>query len=56
MLNKQWTSYSKNTVCIKVSHVLDFLSGMIDKGHAYSTIYNAKYALSTIVHIPLTVY
>ena len=33
---KQWTSYSKNIGEIEVSHVLDFLSGVFDKGHAYS--------------------
>ena len=32
---KQWTSYSKNVGRIEVSHVLDFLSGLFDKGHAY---------------------
>ena len=35
---KQWTSHSKNIGYIEVSDVLDFLSGMFDKGHAYSTI------------------
>ena len=49
---KQWTSYSKNIGCIEVSHVLDFLSGMFDKGHAYSTINSTKCAIATIVHIP----
>ena len=38
---------------IEVSHVLDFLSGMFDKGHAYSTINSAKCAIATIAHIPL---
>ena len=33
---KQWTSYSKNIGEIEVSHILDFLSGVFDKGHAYS--------------------
>ena len=49
---KQWTSYSKNVGRIEVSHVLDFLSGMFDKGHAYSTINSTKCAIATIVHIP----
>ena len=49
---KQWTSYSINIGHIEVSHVLDFLSGMFDKGHAYSTINSAKCAIATIVHIP----
>ena len=49
---KQWTSYSKNIGHIEVSHVLDFLSGMLDKGNAYSTINSAKCAIATIAHIP----
>ena len=49
---KQSTSYSKNIGHAEVSHVLDFLSGMFDKGHAYSTINSAKCAIATIVHIP----
>ena len=49
---KQWTSYSKNIGHIGVSHVLDFPSGVFDKGHAYSTINSAKCAIATIVHIP----
>ena len=49
---KQWTSYSKNIGCIEVSHVLDFLSGMFDKGHAYSRINCAKCAIVTNDHIP----
>ena len=31
---------------------MDFLSGMFDKGHAYSTINSTKCAIATIVHIP----
>ena len=46
---KQW--YSKNTGHIELSHVLDFLKGMFDNGHAYSTINSAKRAITTIVHI-----
>ena len=53
---KQWTSYSKNIGHIEVSHVLDFLSEMFDKGHAYSTINSAKCLIATIVHIPLSVH
>ena len=49
---KQWTSYFKNIGHIEVSHVLDFLIGMFDKGHAYSIIHSAKCAIATIVHIP----
>ena len=36
---------------IEVTHVLDFLSAMFDKGHAYSTSKSAKCAMATIVHI-----
>ena len=35
---KQWTSYSKNIGHIEVSYVVDFLIGIFDTGHAYSTI------------------
>ena len=49
---KQWTSYSKSISHIETSHVLDFLSGMFDKEHAYSTIDSTKCAIATIVHIP----
>ena len=31
---------------------MDFLSGMFDKGHAYSIINSTKCAIATIVHIP----
>ena len=48
---KQWTSYSKNIGCIEVSHALNFLSRMFDKGHAYSTINSAKCVIATIVDI-----
>ena len=48
---KQWTSYFKNIGHIEVSHVLDFLNGIFDKGHAYSTINSAKCAIATIVYI-----
>ena len=47
-----WASYSENIGYIEVSHALDFLSRMFDKGHAYSTINSAKCATATIVHIP----
>ena len=36
---------------IEVTHVLDFLSALFEKGHAYSTISSAKYAIATIIHI-----
>ena len=36
---------------IEVTHVLDFLSAMFEKGHAYSTINSANYAKPIIVHI-----
>ena len=36
----------------KVTQVLDFLSAMFEKGHAYSTINSAKCAIVTIIHIP----
>ena len=44
--------YSKYIGHIEASHILDFLSRMFDKGHAYSTINSAKCAIVTIVHIP----
>ena len=37
---------------IKVTHVLDFLSAMFEKEHAYSIINSAKCAIATIMHIP----
>ena len=37
---------------IEVTHVLDFLSAMFEKGHAYSTSNSAKCAIATITHIP----
>ena len=49
---KQWTSYSKSIGHVEVSHLLDFLGGMFDKGHAYSTINSPKCAIATIIHIP----
>ena len=49
---KQWASYSKNIGHIEVPHVLEFLSGMFDKGNSYSTINSAKCAIATIIHIP----
>ena len=48
---KQLTSSSKNIGHIGESHVLDFLSRMFDKGHAYSTTNNGKCTIATIVHI-----
>ena len=44
--------YSKYIGHIEASHILDFLSRMFDKGHAYSTINSAKCAIATIVYIP----
>ena len=37
---------------IEAAHVLDFLSAMFEKGHAYSTINRTKYAIATIMHVP----
>ena len=50
--NNYWLDYSKTMGKIEVSHVLDFLSAMFEKGHAYSTISSAKRAIATIIHIP----
>ena len=49
---KHWLDYSKTIGKIEVTHVLDFLSAMFEKGHAYSTINSAKCAIATIIHIP----
>ena len=38
---------------IEVTHVLNFLSAMFEKGHGYS-INSAKCATATIIHIHLT--
>ena len=45
-------SYYDNIAHIEGSPVLDFLKGMFDKGHAYSTINSAKRPIGTIVHMP----
>ena len=37
---------------IELTHVLDFLSTMCEKEHAYSTINSAKCAIATIIYIP----
>ena len=37
---------------IELIHVIDFLSAMFEKGHAYSIITRAKCAIATITHIP----
>ena len=37
---------------IELTHALDFLSAMFEKGHAYSTINSAKLAKTAITHIP----
>ena len=49
---KQWRDYANNIGNVEVTHVLDFLSAMFDKGCAYSTINSAKCAIATIVFIP----
>ena len=36
----------------QVTHILDFLSSMFDKGCVYSTINSAKCAIAIIVNIP----
>ena len=45
---KHWLDSSKTIRKIEVTHVLDFLSAMFEKGHAYSTINSAKCARATI--------
>ena len=50
---KQWWSYSTNMHHIEVTHILDFLGAMFDKGCAYLTINSAKFAIATIVNILL---
>ena len=49
---KHWLDYSKTIGKIEVTRVLDFLSAMFEKGHAYSSINSAKCAIATIIHIP----
>ena len=49
---KHWLDYSKTMGKIEVTHALDFLSAVFEKGHAYSTINSAKCAIATIIHIP----
>ena len=49
---KHWLAYSKTMGKIEVMHVLNFLSAIFVKGHAYSTIYSAKCAITNIVYIP----
>ena len=48
----QWLSYSKNMHRIEVTHILDYLSAMFDKGCVYSTINSAKSAIANIDNIP----
>ena len=36
---------------IEVTHELDLLSAMFEKGHAYSTINSSKGTITNIVHI-----
>ena len=48
---KHWLAYSKTMGKMEVTHLSDFLSAMFEKGHVYSTINNAKFAIATIVHI-----
>ena len=49
---KHWLDYSKTMGKIEVTHLLDFLSAMFEKGHAYSTINSAECAIATIIYIP----
>ena len=50
---KHWLDYSKTIGKIEVTHVLDFLSAMIEKKYAYSTINSStKCAIAIIIHIP----
>ena len=49
---KHWLDFSKTMGKIEVTHVLDFLSTIFEKGHACSTINSAKCAIATIMHIP----
>ena len=49
---KHWLNYPKTMGKIEVTHVLNFLSAMFEKGHAYSTNNSAKCAIATITHIP----
>ena len=43
--------YAKNIESIEIHHVFYFLSAMLDKGVAYSTINNVKCAVATILYI-----
>ena len=49
---KHWLDCPKTIGKIEVTHVLDFLSAMFEKEHAYSTIDRAKCAIAIIMHIP----
>ena len=50
---KHWLDYAKTIGKIEVTHVLDFLSAMFEKKHAYSTINSStKCAIAIIIHIP----
>ena len=48
---EHWLDCFKTIVKIEVTHVLDFLSAMFEKGHAYSTINSVKCA-KAIIYIP----
>ena len=52
MLCKERMVYAKDTSNIEIHHVLKFLSAMLDKKVAYSTINSAKCLVTTIFHIP----
>ena len=44
---KHWLCYPKTMGIIEVTHVLDFLSPMFDKGHDYSMFYS-NFAYTTL--------
>ena len=49
---KHWLAYSKATGKIEVTHVLDFLGAIFEKGRAYSTNNRTKCVIATIVNKP----
>ena len=51
---KHWLDYSKNMGKTEVTHALDFLSAVFEKGHAYSTINSTKCAIATLFIYHLT--
>ena len=44
--------FSENIECVEITHVLDFLSTVFDKGNSLSAANSAKCAIATIIHIP----